>query len=116
MKSLSPNIAYFYLFLSIVGGSLTFYFVCLGMQEQNGHFDVNQFVQSTWTSYYAKSLTFDFWTGATAGTIFMLVEGSRLQMKKVWLFILLTFLIGYAFAFPLFLFFRHKKMNLTPAI
>ncbi|TBH76417.1 DUF2834 domain-containing protein [Aquirufa nivalisilvae] len=116
MKPLPFNIAYFYLFLSVVGGSLTFYFVWLGMQEQNGHFDVVQFVQSTWTSYYAKSLTFDFWTGTTAGTFFMLVEGYRLQMKKMWLFILLTFLIGYAFAFPLFLFFRHKKMNLTPAI
>ena len=115
MKTLPFNIAYFYLFLSVVGGSLTFYFVWLGMQEQNGNFDVVQFVQSTWTSNYAKSLTFDFWTGTTAGTCFMLVEGYRLQMKKLWLFILLTFLIGYAFAFPLFLFFRHKKINLIPS-
>lgn len=105
------NIAYFYLLLSVVGGSLTFYFVWLGMQEQQGHFDVNQFIQSTWTSYYAKSITFDFWTGTTAGSIFMVVEGYRLQMKKWWIFIVLTFLIGYAFAFPLFLFFRHKIIN-----
>ncbi|CAM3322609.1 DUF2834 domain-containing protein [Aquirufa ecclesiirivi] len=111
MKPLPTNIAYFYLFLSIVGGSLTFYFVWLGMQEQNGNFDVVQFVQSTWTSYYAKSLTFDFWTGTMAGTFFMIVEGYRLHMKKVWLYILFTFLIGYAFAFPLFLFFRHKKIT-----
>ncbi|MHA8053985.1 DUF2834 domain-containing protein [Aquirufa sp. OSTEICH-129A] len=114
MKLFPINVGHFYLFLSIVGGSITFYFVFLGMQEQNGYFDVSQFVQSTWTSYYAKSLTFDFWTGTMAGTFFMIVEGLRLQMKKVWLFILFTFLIGYAFAFPLFLFFRHQKI--TPQI
>ena len=60
--------------------------------------------------YYAKSLTIDFWTGAIAGTFFVLVEGNRLKMKLFWLFPLVIILIGFAFGFPLFLYFRHKKI------
>jgi len=111
MKNLNNYVHYFYLFLSIVGGALTFYFMVLGTQFNNGNFDVIQFIQSTWVdNYYAKSLTFDFWTGAIAGTLFVIVEGVRLKIKLFWIFPLVIFLIGFAFGFPLFLFFRHKNI------
>jgi hypothetical protein len=104
-------ISYFYLLLALIGGSLTFYYVMLGTSEANGNFNVIDFIQSTWVeSYYAKSLTIDFWTGAIAGTFFVLVEGTRLKMKRFWLFPMVIILIGFAFGFPLFLYFRHKKI------
>jgi hypothetical protein len=105
------NAHYFYLVLSIVGGGITFYYVFEGIQANQGHFDVLSFMQSTWTlDPYAKSLTCDFWTGAIAGTFFMLLEGIRIKMKYLYLYLLATVLIGFAFAFPLFLFFRHRTL------
>ncbi|MEY4525316.1 MAG: hypothetical protein RIR57_686 [Bacteroidota bacterium] len=105
------NAHYLYLILSIVGGGFTFYFVFEGMMENKGTFDVISFVQSTWTTNpYAKSLSCDFWTGAIAGTLFILLEGMRIKIKNLYLYLLATVLIGFAFAFPLFLFFRHQKL------
>jgi hypothetical protein len=107
MKSIIGNKHYFYLLLTILGGGLTFYFAVLGIVEHKGEFDSIEFITSTWTdSYYAKSLTFDFWTGAIAGTFFILVEGLRLKMKRIWLYLFLTVCIAFAFGFPLFLFMR----------
>ena len=105
------NAHYLYLILSIVGGGFTFYFVFEGMMENKGTFDIISFVQSTWTTNpYAKSLSCDFWTGAIAGTLFILLEGMRIKIKNLYLYLLGTVLIGFAFAFPLFLFFRHQKL------
>jgi hypothetical protein len=59
---------------------------------------------------YAKSLSCDFWTGATAGTLFMLIEGMRIKLKYLYLYLAATVLIGFAFAFPLFLFVRHRQL------
>ena len=112
MKSLLENKHYFYLLLTVLGGGLTFYFVVLGIIEHKGEIDSIEFITSTWTeSYYAKSLTFDFWTGAIAGTFFILVEGLRLKMKRIWLYILLTICIAFAFGFPLFLYMRELYLR-----
>lgn len=112
MQKLLDNKHYFYLLLTILGGGLTFYFAILGIIEHKGEFDSIDFITSTWTNnYYAKSLTFDFWTGTIAGTFFILSEGFRLKMKKIWLYLFLTICIAYAFGFPLFLFIRELQLR-----
>ncbi len=104
--------ALFYLFLSLVGGAWTYYYAVKGVMANQGHFNVLDFVQSTWTdNFYARSLTLDFWTGTLAGTFFILVEGMKLKMKRIWLYLLLTVLIAYAFGFPLFLFMRELHLD-----
>jgi hypothetical protein len=103
---------YFYLLLSIIGGGFTFYMVMLGTAANEGNFVVMDFIRSTWTAdYYAKSLTLDFWTGTIAGTFFILIEGLRLQMKRVWLYLILTVFVAYAFSFPMFLFVREHYLK-----
>lgn len=112
MNWILNNKHYFYLLLTIFGGGLTFYFVILGIIEHKGNFDIIEFITSTWTNnYYAKSLTLDFWTGTIAGTFFIVVEGIRLKMKRIWLYLLLTVGIAYAFGFPLFLFIRELQLR-----
>ncbi|MBI1838386.1 MAG: DUF2834 domain-containing protein [Flavobacteriia bacterium] len=102
----------FYLILSLLGGFYAFYYSILGIIYHQGNFNSLEFIQSTWiNNYYAKSITFDFWTGVIAGTFFILKEGIRLEIKRVWLFILMTFFIGFAFGFPLFLFYRELKLK-----
>jgi hypothetical protein len=112
MKTIINNKHYFYLALTLLGGGLTFYFVMLGIIEHKGEFDSMEFISSTWIdSYYAKSLTFDFWTGTIAGTFFILVEGIRLKMKRIWMYFLLTVFVAYAFGFPFFLFMRELHLK-----
>jgi hypothetical protein len=112
MNTILNNKHYFYLLLTILGGGITFYFAMLGIIENKGNFDSIAFITSTWTdNCYAKSLTFDFWTGTIAGTFFILVEGLRLKMKRIWLYLLLTVGVAYAFGFPLFLFIRERKLK-----
>jgi hypothetical protein len=112
MQKLLDNKHYFYLLLTIFGGGLTFYFAVLGIIEHKGEFDSIEFITSTWTdSYYAKSLTFDFWTGTIAGTFFIIIEGLRLKLKRIWLYLFLTGFVAYAFGFPLFLFMRELQLR-----
>jgi hypothetical protein len=114
MKFIKNNYHYFYLILSLVGGTFTFYYALLGILEHNGAFDGVEFIKSTWIeNNYAKSITLDFWTGTIAGTFFILAEGIRLKIKKLWTYLLLTFFIGFAFGFPLFLFVRHRQLLKT---
>jgi hypothetical protein len=98
---------YFYLLLAIFGGGITFYFALQGIIAHQGHFDSVAFITSTWSDdCYVKSITFDFWVGTIAGTFFVLLEGLRLKMKKLGVYIFLILMIGYAFGFPFFLFMR----------
>jgi uncharacterized membrane protein len=112
MNTILKNKHYFYLLLTIFVGGITFYFTMLGIIEHKGNFDSVEFIMSTWLdNYYAKSLTFDFWTGTIAGTFFIILEGYRLKMKRIWLYLILTVFVAYAFGFPLFLFIRELKLR-----
>jgi hypothetical protein len=57
------------------------------------------------------SLASDFWVGATASTFWMIAEGKQLGMRSVWLYVLLTFIVAWAFALPLFLFMRERQLS-----
>lgn len=57
------------------------------------------------------SLASDFWVGSSAALIFMIVEGRRLQLPRLWLYVALTFLVAWAFSFPLFLFMRERRLT-----
>ena len=112
MKTILNNKHYFYLLLALVGGGLAFYFALLGIMEHKGNFNSMEFIKSTWTeNQYAKSLSMDFWTGTIAGTFLILVEGIRLKMKRIWMYLLLTVCVAYAFGFPMFLFMRELHLR-----
>jgi hypothetical protein len=112
IKKIIDNKHYFYLLLALIGGGFTFYYAMLGVIEHKGKFDSIEFITSTWTNnYYAKSLTLDFWTGAIAGTFFIVLEGFRLKMKRIWLYIILTIFVAFAFGFPLFLYIRELHLK-----
>lgn len=44
-------------------------------------------------------------------TLFVFVEGRRLEMQKLWIPILGTFLVGVSFGLPLFLYMRHSYIQ-----
>jgi lysylphosphatidylglycerol synthetase-like protein (DUF2156 family) len=58
-----------------------------------------------------SSLTTDLLVVAIAAVIFMIVEGRRLRMRRIWLYLLAVPLLALAFAFPLFLAFRERALQ-----
>ncbi|MEK9578766.1 MAG: DUF2834 domain-containing protein [Aquiluna sp.] len=56
-------------------------------------------------------LSADLLIVALAGSIFILIEGRRLGMKNLWLYIALSGITAFAFTFPLFLAMRERKLQ-----
>ncbi len=57
----------------------------------------------------AQSLSRDLFIGASSVTIWIINESKRLKMKNTWI-VYLSFLIAFAFAAPLFLFLRERRL------
>lgn len=55
----------------------------------------------------ATFLTIDLLVVATAALVFMLVEGRRLGMRHLWVYVVLVFTVAISVAFPVFLAVRH---------
>jgi hypothetical protein len=55
-------------------------------------------------------LSADLTVVALAAVVFMLSEGKRLGMRRVWLYIALSFVTAMAFTFPLFLAMRERQL------
>ncbi|MCU1447798.1 DUF2834 domain-containing protein [Cryobacterium sp.] len=60
-----------------------------------------------------SSLTTDLLVAFIAGSILILVEARRLRMKAGWAYVLLGLFVAFAFAFPLFLAMRERKLVLA---
>jgi hypothetical protein len=45
-----------------------------------------------------------------AGAIFMIAEGRRLGMRRSWVLVVLSVVLAFAFAFPLFLLLRERVL------
>lgn len=43
--------------------------------------------------------------------LFLYSEGRRLRMKRLWLYVLCNLTVGVSLAFPLFLFFRERRLR-----
>lgn len=94
-----------YLLLAIVGLVGTWYFNVQAILAGSDFF-------SDWSSTPAvSSATTDLLIVATVASIFIFLEGRRLNMKYWWLYILGSFITAIAFTFPLFLANRHRKLK-----
>ena len=73
-------------------------------------FDINLFIELANSNAAARSLSRDLLIGASAVTIWIVFESKRLQMKYLWIVLLSSFTIAFAFAAPLFLFLRERRI------
>ncbi|QHC57002.1 DUF2834 domain-containing protein [Rathayibacter tanaceti] len=62
---------------------------------------------------WVSSITTDLLIVAISAVGFMVVEGRRVGMRRVWILVLLAPLVALAFAFPLFLALRERHLALT---
>ena len=105
MSSPSTPRFWLYLGLSIVGLATAWIFNGLAVIGQADYLSAWFSTPVDWV------LSADLLIVALAGSIFMIIEGRRLEMKNVWLYIVLSGVTAFAFTFPLFLAMRERKKS-----
>ncbi len=96
-----------YLLLAVSGLVLTWYHNIRFALEGAG---LNDFVQDAMVNHAGSSLTLDVAVAAITFVIWMWHECHRLAMPGRWLYMVATFAIAVAFAFPFFLFMRERHL------
>jgi hypothetical protein len=99
-----------YLLLTIVGGLSTWYFN-LQFFAAAEDASLGAFIAETGTTLPAQSINADIAVASFTFLIWMWIEGRRLKMKGLWIYTMLTFLVAFAFSFPLFLLFREGRLR-----
>jgi hypothetical protein len=80
-------------------------------QDDNG--GITGFVDDATANPAATFMSLDATFVALAGVVFMLVEGYRLGMRRLWIYVLLAFGVAISVALPVFLLMR--QLRLAPA-
>jgi hypothetical protein len=109
-KAQGPWLSWLYLTLAIAGGVLPWMANLAFMREYGPSFDLSVFVSLANANAAAQSLSRDLLVGASAVTIWMVVESRRLRMRHLWLVLLSSVTIAFAFAAPLFLCLRERRL------
>ena len=105
-----PWLAWLYLALAVAGGVLPWLSNLEFMREYGASFDLAQFIALANANPAAESLSRDLLVGASAITIWIVVESRRLQMRHLWIVLLSAGTIAFACAAPFFLFLRERRL------
>lgn len=99
--------ALFWTYLVIASVGLVTAWIFNGIAVMNGEDYLGAWVGTAVDWVLSADLT----VVAIAVVIFMITETRRLEMKRVWLYILLSGFTAMAFTFPLFLAMRERKLG-----
>ena len=106
----TPWLAWLYLALALAGGIFPWLANIDFMRVYGSSFDLKVFMDLANANPAAQSLSRDLLIGASAVTIWMVVESRRLKMRHLWLVLLSSVTIAFAFAAPFFLFLRERRL------
>ncbi|MFT3767767.1 MAG: DUF2834 domain-containing protein [Minicystis sp.] len=96
---------------AIAGAVVPWYFNLAYLREHGRFFTPGEFIVAGFqVSPLHSSIAADFWIGTTPGLIWMITEARRLRMARPWAYVVVTFLIAFACAFPLFLLMRERQL------
>lgn len=99
-----------YLLLAVSGAILPWQANLEFMQANGDPLALMQFIQDANANAAARSLSRDLLIGASAITIWIAVEGRRLQMKGWWITLIACVMISFACGAPLFLHLRERRL------
>jgi len=94
--------------LAVLGAVVPWYF---NVQFFSGAEAYYLFVQKLFANPAVSSISTDIMIACTAFLVWMTAEARRLKMRHWWIFILMTFTVAFACAFPLFLLVREYKIK-----
>tara|TARA_B100000700_G_C14671771_1_gene681140 strand:- start:383 stop:715 length:333 start_codon:yes stop_codon:yes gene_type:complete len=100
-----------YLILALLGAILPTISNIHFYQAYGPGFDILEFIRLANINPASESLSRDLLIGSSAVFFWIVTESNRLKMKYLWLVFLSGFTISFAFAAPLFLFFREITLN-----
>ncbi len=103
-------LSWVYLTLALAGGIFPMLANIDFIREYGAAFDIGLFIQLANANPAAMSLSRDLMIGATAIIIWIIVESRRLKMRHLWIVILSTLVIAFAFSAPLFLSLRERRL------
>jgi len=105
------KLAIFYGLFCIPGAIIPWYFNLQHSFAKGALLSPAELIAGGFVTPLTSSLTSDFLIGTIPILVWMVVEARRLKMRNWWAYILLTFLIAFAFACPLFLMLRELKLQ-----
>ena len=97
--------------LALAGAAITWYFNITYMINAGGIFSLPNFISNAFANPAAASLASDVSIGALAFLLWLPFEARRLGMRRWWAYAVLTLGIAFAFAFPLFLLMRERRLE-----
>ena len=109
MTSTRYLLSWVYLVFAILGAILPTLANIDFMILYGPQFDINKFINLANINPAAQSLSRDLFIGAGAVTVWIFSESRKLKMKNMWI-VFSSFLIAFAFAAPLFLFLRERRL------
>ncbi|MFN6353545.1 MAG: DUF2834 domain-containing protein [Cyanobacteriota bacterium] len=107
----ASSLAWIYLCLAVAGGVLPWLANVAFIRSTGQPFDLALFVQQANANPAAQSLSRDLAVGATAVTLWMVVESRRLQMRGLVWVLLSCVTVAFAFGAPLFLYLRERRLQ-----
>jgi len=106
----SSWIRYVYLGLAVAGAVWPWLANLDFIQQHGAAFDLGLFVQLANANPAAASLSRDLAVGASAVTVWMVVEGRRLGLRGLGWVLLSCVTVAFAFGCPLFLYLRERRL------
>jgi len=103
-KQRTARATYFFI-LSAIGLITAWWFNALAVMNSQ------DYLSAWFGSEVDLVLSFDILIVAFAGVAFMIWEGRRLKMKRIWFYIVVAMFTAMAFTFPLFLAMRELKLK-----
>ncbi len=100
-----------YLFLALLGAVLPTLANIEFVKSYGPSFDIQLFIEMANNNPASQSLSRDLFVGSTAVFVWIISESNRLEMKNLWIVILTTFTIAFAFSAPLFLYLRELRIE-----
>lgn len=106
-----PSLAWIYLALAVAGAVLPWLANLDFIRSTGQPFDLALFVQQANANPAAQSLSRDLAVGATAVTLWMVVESRRLKMRGLVWVLLSCVTVAFAFGAPFFLYLRERRLQ-----
>ena len=100
-----------YLLLAILGAVLPTLANIEFARSYGASFDIKLFIELANNNPASQSLSRDLLVGSSAVLLWIISESKRLEMKNLWIVILTTFTIAFAFSAPLFLYLRELRIE-----
>lgn len=109
MNTASKKLQILYAACAVAGVFCTMYFNMQFMNEYGG-FPIITFIAENYANNASGSITNDILVVTVVFLIWSFIEARRLSMSYWWVYAVLTFSIALAFALPLFLLYRERRI------